>query len=596
MSKSWAGGSTRSWRRTRAAVLARDGYKCKLRIPGVCIGAAPLHATGDTPAGHCHHVNGKANGDGALATACAPCNMHVGDPTRFPHRGTPRTPAVSVQNLSPSSTGDLVVRAELAWDPERLAAWEWLVPFLEVPEDAAPPLAMSLPPEDAVGSYGAEAVAWIEETQRIRLRWWQALAVTRQLEYRAGGSLCARVVVESAPRRAGKSVRVRGLTLWRMAHADLFGEVQLAVHTGSNVAICREIQRGAWRWAEDVAGWTVSRSNGKEAVETPTGDRWLVRATSAVYGYDVTLGIVDEAWDVSPDTVSEGLEPATLERSSPQLHLTSTAHRRATSLMRARLQTAMGAEDPDTLLLLWAAPAGADPGDPEVWRAASPHWSEDRCRMIADKYAKALAGEADPQADDPDPMAGFTAQYLNRWQLRPVVVNRGDPAVSPVAWAALVVDRPEGPPAAAAVESWFADGVALALAWRSGGHVVVTVQDLADLSQVRGALKEAGFRGRAKVGASLLEDPSMVGVRATKGQGRTGAAVAELRRLLDEGVFRHDGSELLTEQVLAARTTPGADGPRMVSTGAADAIKAAVWSATECRRPSVGKPRLVVAP
>lgn len=319
--------------------------------------------------------------------------------------------------------------ADLAWNAKRLAKYEWLRPFLDVPDDAAPPLAMSLPPDDAVGSYGADAVAWIEASQKIKLRWWQALAITRQLEHREDGSLCARVVVESAPRRAGKSVRVRGIALWRMAHPDLFGEVQTVIHTGSDVAICREIQRGAWRWSEEVAGWTVSRSNGKEAVETPTGDRWLVRAQQAVYGYDCCFGIVDEGWNVSPDTVSEGLEPATLERRSPQLHLTSTAHRRATSLMRSRLRVALAGGDED-LLLLWAAPPDSDPGDPEVWRAASPYWSADRRRLIADKYTKALAGKADPQADDPDPMAGFTAQYLNIWPLQEVP----DPAIDPAAW------------------------------------------------------------------------------------------------------------------------------------------------------------------
>src|SRR3546814_13606222 len=91
-----------------------------------------------------------------------------------------------------------------------------------------------------------------------------------------------------------------------MAHPDLFGEVQTIVHTGSDVAICREIQRGAWRWAEEVADWTVVRANGKEAMETQTGDRWLVRAQGAVYGYDVCLGMVDEAWNVKPEPVTEG--------------------------------------------------------------------------------------------------------------------------------------------------------------------------------------------------------------------------------------------------------------------------------------------------
>ena len=585
MSTAWAKGSTRAWRKTRAAVLARDGHTCKVQLDGICT----------THAAHVHHTKGRAiTGDDPryLVASCAACNLHIGDPTRFSPNQNPGTPLVPVLFSLPD---ELTVRAELGWNPQILAEYAWLEPFVTVPDDAAPPLAMSVPADDAVGSYGAEAVAWIEASQGIRLRWWQALAVTRQLEHRADGSLCHRVVVESAPRRAGKSVRVRGVALWRMAHTDLFGEPQLVLHTGSDVAICREIQRGAWRWCEEVAGWSVSRANGKEALETPDGDRWLVRAKGAVYGYDVCLGIVDEGWDVAPDVVSEGLEPAILERSSPQLHLTSTAHRRATSLMRSRLQVALTGEDPDTLLLLWAAPAGADPGDPEVWRAASPHWTEDRRRMIADKYAKALAGEADPQADDPDPMAGFEAQYLNRWQLRPAKVEKGDPVVSVDDWSALAVEPPTGAPHAAAVESWFGDGVALALAWRVAGRAVVSVRDLPELGDVAPALAEAGYRGKVKVGASLMEDPALAGVRAVKGTGRVGASVAELRRLIDEDVVRHDGGELLTEQVLAARTAPGADGPRMVSNGAADAVKAALWAATDCRRPSVGKPRLVIA-
>lgn len=572
MSQAWKGGSTRQWRKLRAVVLLRDQYKCKLQIPNVCTGTAT----------HVHHIHGTGQGiivpPDQLQASCRDCNLHLGDPGKVHSLGA-WTPAVSVLSLSP----DLVVRPELAWDPDRLA-YPWLAPYLDVPEDAAVPLAMSPVPEDAVGSYGQDAIAWIEKVERKTLRWWQRLAIVRQLEHREDGSLCHRLVVESAPRRAGKSVRVRGVALWRMAHPDLFGEVQTIIHTGSDVAICREIQRGAWRWAEEDAGWHVSRANGKEALETPDGDRWLVRAQLAVYGYDVCLGIADECWNVKADTISEGLEPATLERSSPQIHLTSTAHRRATSLMKGQLQAALTMEASEALLLLWAAPAGADPGDPEVWKAASPHWSEDRRRMIADKYAKALAGEADPQADDPDPMEGFKAQYLNMWRLTEAKVDRGDSVVSADEWAALVDERPEGPPDAAAVESWFGDGVSVAFAWRVGDRAVVSVEDLPDLSEVPAALERAGFVRTATVGTSLLEDPALKGVRARKGQGRAGAAVQELQRLVAEDVFRHDGGEHLTGQVLAARTMPGPDGPRVVSKGAADAVKAAVWAAADCRQ------------
>lgn len=328
------------------------------------------------------------------------------------------------------------------WQPDALAQYEWLEGFQSVPMDAAPPLSMTLPADDAVGSYGWDAIEWIEQSLAIKLRWWQRLAVVRQLEYRKDGTLCYRTVLESCPRRAGKSVRIRGMALWRMANPDLFGEPQTIVHTGSDVAICREVQRGAWRWAEDVADWTVSRSNGKEALETPSGDRWLVRAQRAVYGYDVCLGIIDEAWDVNPETVSDGLEPATLERRSPQIHLTSTAHRRATSLMRSALAQAMNsAADPETLLMFWGAVPGSDPSDPEVWRAASPYWSEDRRRMIASKYRKALAGESDPEMDDPDPIKGFESQYLNVWHLQEQT-GIGESAFDIKRWAECADPRP----------------------------------------------------------------------------------------------------------------------------------------------------------
>lgn len=443
---------------------------------------------------------------------------------------------------------------------------------------------MSPVPPDATGSYGADAVKWIEKAERKRLRWWQRLAITRQLEHRADGSLCHRVILESAPRRAGKSVRVRGVALWRMANAELFGEEQTVIHTGQDMAICREIQRGAWVFSER-SGWSVTRGNGKEAIETATGDRWLIRSQDAVYGYDVCLGMVDEAWDVKPDTVTEGLEPATLERSSPQLHLTSTAHRRATSLMVQFLRAALTMEDDGTLLMVWAAPPGADPSDPEVWKAASPHWSEDRRRMITGKYARALAGEADPDADDPDPMAGFTAQYLNSWRLETVSTEKGDPAVSSEEWQELAAAVPDRHPDGAAVESWFGDGMSVSLAWREDELVLVRSIDVPDLPAAAAVLKHAGVgRRTVLVGESLMDEQELRVFRLKKASGRAAAAVLEVARLISEDALRHDGGTLLTEQITAARTMPGADGPRMVSTGRFDAVKTAVWAAGHARR------------
>lgn len=316
--------------------------------------------------------------------------------------------------------GGRIVRDECTWEYHRKDPPSWLRPYLRVPVDASPPLVMSPVHPEATGSYGPMAVRWVKNQVGIDLRWWQKLAVVRQLEHRADGSLCWNDVVESASRRVGKSVRLRSMALWRLSEAPkIFDEAQLAIHTGKDLAIVREIQRGAWHWAEQ-RGWRVSRANGKEAIEAYTDDgrehRWLARGSDSVYGYDTTLGMIDEGWDVSPSVVSEGMEPATLERISPQIVVTSTAHRRATSLMRSRITDAIAADS--ALLLLWTVPDDADTADPKTWKAASAHWSPARLRLMEQKYAKALRGELDDELDDPDPLAGFESQYLNRWQLR----------------------------------------------------------------------------------------------------------------------------------------------------------------------------------
>jgi hypothetical protein len=491
----------------------------------------------------------------------------------------------------------LVVREALSWSSHVQSAPDWLRPYLEVPENASPPLAMTPVHPRSVGSYGPESIAWVEENlpDVKALRWWQRLAFVRQLEHDEDGALVWRLLVESGPRRIGKSVRLRGSSLWRIAVGpSLFPEPQLVIHTGKDRQIVKEIHQKAWNWARARDGWDVRTGAGME--EVSTGDhRWLVKSTDSVYGFDTTLGQIDEAWAVSPAVFEEGLEPSTMERISPQLLLTSTAHRRATSLMRKRIANALEAEDDETLLLLWGARPQDDPGDPETWRGASPHWSEDRRKMIAAKYAKALAGEADPEADDPDPMQGFLAQYLNVHQLKTPPPVKGKPVVAEEDWAELstAVDSSEVP-ASAAIEDWFAEGTSLALAYRGDRVTTISVTDHEDLAGAVTALKASGFRGVVTVGASLLEDPALKGVRTQKGQGRTGASVAELRRLLDEDAVRHDGGDHLTGQVLAARTLPSADGLRMASTGRADGIKAAVWALSRARS-RVGKPRILTA-
>lgn len=75
MSRSWAAGSNPGWRRVRALVLGRDGYRCQLRLDVCTSVATTVH----------HTIGKKVSGDDPahLVAACAPCNGKVGDPSKF---------------------------------------------------------------------------------------------------------------------------------------------------------------------------------------------------------------------------------------------------------------------------------------------------------------------------------------------------------------------------------------------------------------------------------------------------------------------------------------------------------------------------------
>lgn len=449
--------------------------------------------------------------------------------------------------------GGRVVRPELLWEANLRDAPEWLAPFLEVTSDASPPLAMTQVHQEAVGSHGIDAVAWIESGMGLTLRWWQRLAIVRQLECRADGSLCWTDVLESASRRVGKSVRLRTMALWRLdVGPSLFPESQLAIHTGKDLAIVREIQRGAWRWAES-RDWRIVRAIGRESIENEE-HRWLARATDAVYGYDVTLGMVDEGWDVDPTTVSEGLEPAAMERISPQVVLTSTAHRKATSLMRGRISDALAVDS--ALLLLWGVPDSAESGAVESWRAASAFWSPARLRLMQSKYEKALRGESDPELDDPDPMAGFESQYLNRWQLRP-----GSGGAFP-GWSDLASERipPEAEALAVASDasgSWYSlgaygDGFVAPVDRRRSEHGrAAFVSRVADVAKRNDLPVVVGEKGMAGV---LIGDLEANGVRVVRSSFDDLVQwSADFADAVDTGVVSHGAMPELDAAVLASR-------------------------------------------
>lgn len=457
----------------------------------------------------------------------------------------------------------------LRGDPMLGARSDWAKHLLDIPEDSAAPLAMSGPHPLAVGSYGSDLVDWSRKEGLSwgrsggwkPPRWWQELAIIRQYEHDAQGCLVWRDVLETGPRRIGKSVRLRQSAVWRTAHSELIGEPQLSMLVSKDLMIGKEIHAKSWAWAEKH-GWTVQRRAGGQEIrvaEDEDSDRWILRAPDGAYGYDVGYGQVDEAWDIKPDVITDGIEPALLERLWPQLHMTSTAHVKASSLMRGRLMNALRDLSADTLLLFWGAHPDADMNDPVTWRASSPHWSADRERLVTEKFKAAKAGERDPQVDDPDPLRGWAAQYLNVW---PFLLMAGGSKVLPK-WGELSAPVRVGKPTGLGVAA-DPDGT-----WLSFGAVIpgdkphMGLLTRLPVSQRRAFVTEVArvsqkydvpvVIDKGGPGAFLMPDLERAGVLLEPvGTDRYIQAVADLVQAVEAGEVEHGGYPDLDAATVAA--------------------------------------------
>jgi hypothetical protein len=380
------------------------------------------------------------------------------------------------------------------------------------------------------------------------------------------------------------------------------------LHTARDLPVAREVQAPARDWAKDrrAAGYVVRESNGKEELAAPDGSRWLVRSRGGVYGYSASLGVVDEAWGVAPEIVDDGLEPTMTERSSAQLLLASTAHRRATSLYPLRRAASLAAlhAPGSSLLMEWSAPRGSELDDRGAWRAASPHWTRGRERLLESKLARVRTGVSlDP--DEDDPVESFRAQYLNQWPGRRLVAStRDEPLTDPARWAA-AADLHAVPPSTGlvvAVEDNYGRGAAAGAAGiLPDGRVMVwgaLFATRAEAGAWAGYLLESHPLSRLLAGASIVDDPalSVLGVEVGKvGAAETTGALTSLRELLG-GRLVHDAGTDLAVQAGSCRVIESRGGGLLVSPRSprSDLVRCVSWAAAEVVRAPADQPFWIV--
>jgi hypothetical protein len=570
-----------AWPYTAAYYRARDAL---LADGPICIHCAIEPATEADhfpPIAMHEHVEGS--GCCVLIPSCAPCGRRQG--------------AAIAHNLAQPSEPEEIVEP-VGFDVDD-AVWDvaWLDDFRDVPDEATWPRFMSAPHPLAVGTRGPEFVDWANARAPKPLRWWQRLVAYRLLEVDDAGALVWESLILTLARQVGKSWLVRELCMWRLYQGEHFGEPQTIVHTARDLNICEQVQRPARHYAKTLPEELKAReANGFVSIERLVdGSRWLIKAKDAVYGYDASFALVDEAWAVDSLAVEEGLYPTMIEREQSQLVLVSSAHRRATTLMINRRAAAIATmrEPARDLIVEWSTPRALALDDERGWRLASPHWTARRRDMIRGRLLAAVEGSL-RDVDEDDPVEAFRSQWLNQWPIVRAlpVVDKGERLIEPGAWDALTEDVEIVGSLVLAVEDFFGHGAAAAAAGMSAdGRVVVGGWTF----RTRGeAFRWASHWASLFDGSTLLVGASLMGERAlseidvldvvSMTSSKTAPALSLLRELVASRRIVHDGSPELAEQIDAARVKLLASGLSLLAGTRSDLLKAVVWASAAIER------------
>jgi hypothetical protein len=504
-----------------------------------------------------------------------------------PRRGAPRT------NGADSAKAEDVVPVEPEGFGPDDRAWDvpWLDQLRDVPANATWPRLMTPPHPQAVASLGDDFAVFAADRMDGELRWWQRLAATRLLEIDDSGRLVWPAALLLTARQVGKSTLLRELAIWRLLQADRYGEPQLIVHVATNRAIAAEIQRGARTWARerpDEFPRTMS-ANGYETIEHSSGGRWLIKSRAGTYGHSSSLALVDEGWGIAASEIEDAIVPTLAETTAPQLLITSTANRAATSLVLGRRRAALELlDDPGggDLLVEWSAPPGCDIRDPQMWRMASPHWTEQREKLIAAAVERALAGDAGGDGDDPQ--MAVRGQWLNQWLEPQRHDGRGEPLLETGAWDALQTDDDCcGTRWTIAIEDHYGQGGAIAACGEleDGGWLLAGWEFSSRVEAEAKAAELIGDLPRVELvaGASLLPDPDLAVLPGTPMPAttvQTRQALPLFRELVRERRVRWDPADgvELAAAVERARVVEQAAGLVLAGPGRGDLVKAAAWA------------------
>jgi hypothetical protein len=459
------------------------------------------------------------------------------------------------------------------------------------------PRILSPLPERANFDLADQALLDMERVPGPPLSPWQRFVIRHGL-VTVDGRLWFDVVVLRMARQQGKTFVMRRVMWHRLFRGpELFQQPQRIINTHfDSLQAVRLMKPLALSLGYGRTGGTPGLSSQTFMAQWyPGGEEgedfsvWWARAMTMAGltgNSGLTFAFVDELQDAREKQVQEALGGSLsgARINQPQRWFAGTGVKyspdgTAKSDLLLKLKAIM-ATTPRMLWIEWSAPPGTDPTDEEGWRWASPDWSDSRADYLRTELAMALA----PRPDGTNTLDEFVANYLITDDFIRVKESPDVEAVERSEWATLELVGHDVEWQVAAVNTWYGEPPVVALAAMLP-HGQVLVSCVQCWSMAHAGTVTAGIPA-VLAARAIAEGPEFAAMMVEPRTGTTSAALAELRRLINEGAILHDGGETLTTQVLGARiarATATSGLPRVTSPERLDAVQAAMWAAAAAR-------------
>jgi phage terminase large subunit-like protein len=343
---------------------------------------------------------------------------------------------------------------------------------------------------------------------------------------------------------------------------------------------------------EEYYGAKIVKSYGRYQATMPDGSKWWVKALkpNQGHGMSIDLVIVDELFDVNPDSVEGGLLPAQRARKNPLACFFSTAGTEESVLFQRWREAGIRAIDkgePSTMYMAeWSPDPSLDPLHPASWAWGNPALGY---TLDMDTIRQ--------ESTNPD-RASFLRASLNLW----VSVVRG--WIEPGVWPRLEYtgDIPSG--GVVAIESSLDDSrySATRCVNLSDGRVLVTVAFVAESitelwDNVQELAKDPTIRFALSPTVDATCPPNIERRRVVVGYAELGRFTPLAKNMIAEARLLHTGEKLLAEHVqraVAVRTDNTIVLSSKRSPGPIELARTMVWGIGLCARPvNSGKPMLV---